>query len=281
MIGGITVGIISVPQGMAYASLAGLRPVNGLYTSLFPPLIYMIFGTSRHISLGVFAVVSLMVGSCNLRVTELLVNAKNNGSNIFNPDSDENLEISIAVVTSLALLVGVIQIAMALLRLDFLTDYLSIQMIFGAILSECLNLNGRYHVKIIGKIPTGLPLPSLPDPSLFTYFVSDAMAIAVVVLVTTVSMGKLMASKHGYDIDVRQNLPGWALDAVAGWWWTGEWCTYLTEDAVEWVDSGFGRWGDGDLDVHHLGPSGVGLHTEDVDSVDDLIVQVVDDSVQL
>ena len=51
-----------------------------------------------------------MVGSCNLRVTELLVNAKNNQSNIFNPDSGENLEISIAVVTSLALLVGIIQV---------------------------------------------------------------------------------------------------------------------------------------------------------------------------
>ncbi|PAV77231.1 hypothetical protein WR25_17894 [Diploscapter pachys] len=147
-------------------------------------------------------------------------------------------------------------------------------MIFGAILSECLNLNGKYHVKIIGKIPTGLPLPSLPDPSLFTYFVSDAMAIAVVVLVTTVSMGKLMASKHGYDIDVRQ--------AVRVLKFVHYMLIFGVQNLRPALPSGPGlRWGDGDLDVHHLGPSGVGLHAEDVDAVDDLIVQVVDDSVQL
>uniref|UniRef100_A0A914XUH4 SLC26A/SulP transporter domain-containing protein n=1 Tax=Plectus sambesii TaxID=2011161 RepID=A0A914XUH4_9BILA len=52
MIAGFTVGIMLVPQGMAYASLAGLEPVYGLYSSFFPSLLYMIFGTSRHISLG-------------------------------------------------------------------------------------------------------------------------------------------------------------------------------------------------------------------------------------
>uniref|UniRef100_A0A0K0DPI7 Sulfate_transp domain-containing protein n=1 Tax=Angiostrongylus cantonensis TaxID=6313 RepID=A0A0K0DPI7_ANGCA len=54
IIGGLTVGIMHVPQGMAYSSLSGLRPVNGLYTSLFPALFYMLFGTSRHVSLGEF-----------------------------------------------------------------------------------------------------------------------------------------------------------------------------------------------------------------------------------
>uniref|UniRef100_A0AC35GD37 SLC26A/SulP transporter domain-containing protein n=1 Tax=Panagrolaimus sp. PS1159 TaxID=55785 RepID=A0AC35GD37_9BILA len=62
IIGGLTVGVMHVPQGIAYALLANVKPVVGLYTSFFPPLFYMIFGTSRHNSIGSFAVVSLMSG---------------------------------------------------------------------------------------------------------------------------------------------------------------------------------------------------------------------------
>ncbi|CAK5062783.1 unnamed protein product [Meloidogyne enterolobii] len=52
IIGGIVTGVMHVPQGIAYAQLAGVDAVVGLYTSFFPPLIYMFFGTSRHNSIG-------------------------------------------------------------------------------------------------------------------------------------------------------------------------------------------------------------------------------------
>ncbi|XGW32488.1 hypothetical protein V3C99_017215 [Haemonchus contortus] len=297
IIGGLTVGIMHVPQGMAYSSLAGVQPVNGLYTSLFPAFFYMLFGTSRHVSLGVFAVVSLMTGSCNQRVSGILEARAmdNNGSLIDGLSEETKMQTSVAIVTSLAMCVGLIQVAMALLRLDFLTAFLSDQiiggfttgaavhvftaqlnkiigvplprrsgpgklffmykdligsiidgyanwitfgisiitivllfavktyidpsirkkcnipvpydlfvMIIGTIISYLINLHDRYGVKIIGTIPTGLPAPALPDVSLFRYFLSDALAISVVVLVVTVSMGKLFAKKHKYEIDVRQ-----------------------------------------------------------------------------
>jgi len=49
-------------QAMGYALLAGLPPVYGLYSSIFPGWLYYIFGTSRHLSVGTMALTSLMVG---------------------------------------------------------------------------------------------------------------------------------------------------------------------------------------------------------------------------
>lgn len=59
---GLIVGIILVPQAIAYCLLAGLEPIYGLYTSFFANIIYFLLGTSRHVSVGIFSLMSLMVG---------------------------------------------------------------------------------------------------------------------------------------------------------------------------------------------------------------------------
>jgi hypothetical protein len=64
VIAGLTIGIVHIPQGMAYSLMAGLPPVYGLYVSFFPVLLYVFLGTSRHLSTGSFAITSLMTHSC-------------------------------------------------------------------------------------------------------------------------------------------------------------------------------------------------------------------------
>ncbi len=60
-IAGITVGVMHIPQGMAYASLAGVDPVYGLYTSFWPSLFYTFFGTTRHVSLGIYSLLPIPI----------------------------------------------------------------------------------------------------------------------------------------------------------------------------------------------------------------------------
>lgn len=63
MISGLSVGFLHLPQGLGFGLLASLSPVYGLYTSLFPILVYIIFGTSPHVSMGTNAVVALLTAA--------------------------------------------------------------------------------------------------------------------------------------------------------------------------------------------------------------------------
>ncbi|WP_430967299.1 SulP family inorganic anion transporter [Spongiimicrobium sp. 2-473A-2-J] len=113
LLGGITVGIILVPQGMAYAMIAGLPPVYGLYASLFPILVYAFLGSSRQLAVGPVAMDSLLVaaGLGTLAIT--------------------GLEHYIAMAIFLAFSVGAIQFLLGLGRMGFLVNFLSRPVISG------------------------------------------------------------------------------------------------------------------------------------------------------
>lgn len=104
---GITVGVVLIPQGMAYALLAGVSPVYGLYASLVPLLVYSLFGTSRHLAVGVVAIDSLIVAA---------------GVAAMAPSSAAE---ALSLTFLLALMVGIIQIVMGLLRFGFVVNLLS------------------------------------------------------------------------------------------------------------------------------------------------------------
>ncbi|KAI3356848.1 hypothetical protein L3Q82_003502 [Scortum barcoo] len=119
-VAGLTVGILHIPQGMAFALLTSVAPIFGLYTSFFPVVLYMFFGTGRHVSTGTFAVVSLMTGS----VVEQLVPTPLE----MNSSSSEAAEFEaqrIGVASAVALLSGIIMLCMFGLQLGFLSTYLS------------------------------------------------------------------------------------------------------------------------------------------------------------
>ncbi|KAM3617149.1 uncharacterized protein V6R79_002960 [Siganus canaliculatus] len=119
-IAGLTVGILHIPQGMAFALLTSVAPIFGLYTSFFPVVLYMIFGTGRHVSTGTFAVVSLMTGS----VVEQLVPTPLD-LNSSSPEAAEFEAQRIGVASAVALLSGIIMLCMFGLQLGFLSTYLS------------------------------------------------------------------------------------------------------------------------------------------------------------
>ncbi|MCD8417168.1 solute carrier family 26 protein [Tenacibaculum finnmarkense genomovar finnmarkense] len=113
IIAGITVATVLIPQGIAYALIAGLPPIYGLYAALVPQLIYAIFGSSRQVAIGPVAMDSLIVAT-GVSTLALM------GS-----------ESYIAIAILLALMVGSIQFLMGVFRLGFIVNFLSRPVIIG------------------------------------------------------------------------------------------------------------------------------------------------------
>ncbi|CAF0970223.1 unnamed protein product [Adineta steineri] len=171
IVSGLTIGIVHIPQGLGYAILAGLPPVTGLYVSFFPVILYAFLGSSRHLSIGTFAVSSLMIlAAVNSRVGTLIppgtiTSATSNitdDMNITNFEytteypssfgetlasmtttmrsssssntrylSNDPAQARIMVGAALALVAGLIHLAMAILHFGYVTVYLSDSIVQG------------------------------------------------------------------------------------------------------------------------------------------------------
>jgi high affinity sulfate transporter 1 len=111
---GATVAALALPAAMAYAELAGLSPVNGLYALLLPAVAYAIFGSARMLIIGPEGAIATMVGAALIPMT-----------------ADQGERASLAAL--LALLVGAAYAAALLARLGWLADYLSLPVLIGYI----------------------------------------------------------------------------------------------------------------------------------------------------
>ena len=268
---GLTVGIMLIPQGMAYAMIAGLPPVFGLYASLIPQIIYAIMGTSRQLAVGPVAMDSLLVAA-GLGALSL-----------------SGIDEYIAMAVFLSLFMGAIQLLLGVLRMGFLVNFLSKPVISGftsgaAIIIglsqlkhilgieitrsnqvhkliinafENINLTNLYALfiglfsillikgikkinkkyskrfpaalalvilgvcvvyffdlydlglKIVGKVPSGLPSFQTPEIPLdrISELTPIALTLALIAFMEAISVSKAVEEKHtDYEIDANQEL---------------------------------------------------------------------------
>ncbi|XP_019364946.1 PREDICTED: chloride anion exchanger [Gavialis gangeticus] len=125
IVSGVSTGLVAVLQGLAFALLANVPPSYGLYTAFFPVIIYFFFGTSRHISVGPFPVLSLMVGDL---VTRLVPDELGN-STLTNVSSIDEQKVTVAA--SITVLAGIFQLVLGILQVGFIVIYLSQSLISG------------------------------------------------------------------------------------------------------------------------------------------------------
>ncbi|OEC35243.1 sulfate permease, SulP family [Pseudomonas cuatrocienegasensis] len=155
----LIVTLMLIPQSLAYAMLAGLPPIMGLYASILPLLAYALFGSSRTLAVGPVAVVSLMTAAA------------------LEPLFPSGSAAYIGAAMLLALLSGVLLSAMAVLRLGFLANFLSHPVVSGFISASGIliaigqlkhlfgiSVSGDSLVQIIPQLWLGLP--ALHGPTL-------------------------------------------------------------------------------------------------------------------
>ncbi len=141
LLAGITVGIMLVPQGMAYALLAGMPPIYGLYAGLIPLFLYAILGSSRHLAIGPVAVSSILIAG--------------GISQLATPLTPEYINLVILA----GLLIGLMEIALSLFKLGFLVNFLSHPVIAG-FTSAAAIIIGISQLKYL----LGFEIPNFPTP---------------------------------------------------------------------------------------------------------------------
>ncbi|XP_004390777.1 prestin isoform X2 [Trichechus manatus latirostris] len=129
LVSGISTGVLQLPQGLAFAMLAAVPPVFGLYSSFYPVIMYCFFGTSRHISIGPFAVISLMIGGVAVRLVpdDIVIPGGVNATN--GTEIRDALRVKVAM--SVTLLSGIIQFCLGVCRFGFVAIYLTEPLVRG------------------------------------------------------------------------------------------------------------------------------------------------------
>jgi hypothetical protein len=140
ILAGLTVGVFLVPQGMAYALLAGLPVEIGLYASTVPVLIYAFLGTSRQMAVGPFALVALLVNSALLSIPP-----------VPGATPEEAAAALIQSSVNLMLYVGLILLAFGICRLGFISNFISKSFLAGFTSASGILIQTTQIPKLLGQ----------------------------------------------------------------------------------------------------------------------------------
>lgn len=214
---GMTIGVLLIPQGMAYALLAGLPVTYGLYAGLIPPVFYALFGTSPHLSVGPVAITSILVLSGISRLAEV-------GSPEY-----------ISLVITTGLIIGVLQVAMGLLKLGFFVNFISFPVISGftsaaaiiIMVTQIQDILGldipRYEYVYLNLLYAIQHIHETHFFSLIIFLVSAGLIILIkslgkfwpsgliVIILATLTSYLIRLDQYGVQIigEIPSGLPGW------------------------------------------------------------------------
>ncbi len=177
-VAGITVAVVLIPQVMAYANLAGLPPVYGLYAAFLGAAVAALWGSSKHLSSGPVALVSF------LTLTALVPLA--------NPETPQ----FIALAIMLALIIGLIQLAMGAFRLGFVMNFISHSVIAGFTTAAAIIIASTQIPNIFGySVPKHDVVflnfyeivRSVPDTHLLTVAIGLSSIVIIILLKKRIS----------------------------------------------------------------------------------------------
>uniref|UniRef100_A0A7N6BUZ1 STAS domain-containing protein n=1 Tax=Anabas testudineus TaxID=64144 RepID=A0A7N6BUZ1_ANATE len=160
IVSGVSTGLVAVLQGLAYCLLASLPAWYGLFSAFFPVITYFFLGTSRHISVGPFPVLCLMIGS----VVTRLVPDEGQPLNITAFEGLSIDERRVLVAYSVTFLTGIMQLAMGMLQVGFVVMYLSDTLVSGFTTAAAI------HILVSQlKFVLGLQVPGISGPLSIIY----------------------------------------------------------------------------------------------------------------
>ncbi|KAK1169009.1 pendrin-like isoform X1 [Acipenser oxyrinchus oxyrinchus] len=156
IVSGISTGLVATLQGLAYALLASVPPIYGLYASFFQFLTYFFMGTSRHLSVGPFPVTSLMVGTVVLTMApeeNFEIKGNSTGLNGTAVDIAAMNEYRVLVSNTATVLMGILLLIMGILQIGFLVRYLSDPLVGGFTTAAAFHVVVS-QVKLVLAVPT-------------------------------------------------------------------------------------------------------------------------------